>query len=174
LQPLVLNIGQAAGLAAALAVRAGLPAAAVPVADIQRGLIEDPIAPAGPMPLWDTPWHHPEWARRQLQALADPAAVTASAQLLGSAGAGAATAAPAEPGEALWNGELRPDGQGGFALAVEGSGIPGSRPRLWPLITLEPALHAWLLEQDRPRPVALIGCANPWGPWLRVSRLACP
>jgi hypothetical protein len=40
------------------------------------------------------------------------------------------------------------------------------------VITLEPALNAWLEQQERPRMVELIGCANPWGPWLRLSRLA--
>jgi hypothetical protein len=40
------------------------------------------------------------------------------------------------------------------------------------LITLEPALHHWLQQGREGRAVALIGCANPWGPWLRVSRLA--
>jgi hypothetical protein len=69
-----------------------------------------------------------------------------------------------EPGERLWQGELDPDGEGGYGLRVG--------QRRWPLITLEPALHHWLLEQRQRRPVALIGCANPWGPWLRVSRLA--
>jgi uncharacterized protein (TIGR00159 family) len=107
LQPLVLNVGQAAGLAAALAVRRGQPPAAVPVAAIQRGLIEDPQAPAGPLPLWDTPWHHPEWAQRQRQALADPAALSPEGRLRGRAGAGPASGAPPEPGERLWQGELR-------------------------------------------------------------------
>jgi hypothetical protein len=173
LQPLVLNVGQAAGLAAALAVRRGQPPAAVPVAAIQRGLIEDPQAPAGPFPLWDTPWHHPEWAHRQRQALADPAALSPEGNLGGrDGGAGPAHGPPPEPGERLWQGELRPDGQGGFSLVMADrlSSVRGSQ--VWPLITLEPALHAWLLAQERPRPVALIGCANPWGPWLRVSRLA--
>ena len=66
----------------------------------------------------------------------------------------------------LWQGELRPDGEGAYHLELADGG--GS----WPLITLEPALHQWLANQERGRPVALIGCANPWGPWLRVSRLA--
>ena len=174
LQPLVLNVGQAAGLAAALAVRHGQPPAAVPVAAIQRGLIEDPQAPAGPLPLWDTPWHHPEWAQRQRQALADPAALGPEGWLWGSGGVGPASVAPSEPGERLWQGELRPDGQGGFSLVLADRQPPCQGSQVWPLITLEPALHAWLLAQDRPRPVALIGCANPWGPWLRVSRLAGP
>ncbi len=174
LQPLVLNVGQAAGLAAALAVRRGLPPAAVPVAAIQRELIEDPLAPAGPMPIWDTPWHHPEWAQRQMRALADPAALGPEGRLWGSGGAGAADVAPPEPGERLWQGELRPDGQGAFSLVLADRQPPCQGSRVWPLITLEPALHAWLLAQERPRPVQLIGCVNPWGPWLRVSRLAGP
>jgi len=174
LQPLVLNVGQAAGLAAALAVRRGQPPAAVPVAEIQRGLIGDPLAPAGPLPLWDTPWHHPEWAQRQRQALADPAALSPEGSLGGRGGAGPAHGPPPEPGERLWQGELRPDGQGGFSLVVADRPSSWLGSQVWPLITLEPALHAWLLAQERPRPVALIGCANPWGPWLRVSRLAGP
>jgi hypothetical protein len=174
LQPLVLNVGQAAGLAAAVAVRRGQPPAAVPVVVIQMGLIEDPQAPAGPFPLWDTPWHHPEWAQRQLQALADPAALSPEGWLRGRDGVGPASVAPSEPGERLWQGELRPDGQGGFSLVLV-EGMPECQGcQVWPLITLEPALHAWLLAQERPRNVALIGCANPWGPWLRVSRLAGP
>jgi hypothetical protein len=174
LQPLVLNVGQAAGLAAALAVRRGQPPAAVSVVAIQMGLIEDPQAPAGPFPLWDTPWHHPEWAQRQLQALADPAALSPEGWLKGRHGVGPASVAPSEPGERLWQGELRPDAQGGFSLVLA-DGLPECQgSQVWPLITLEPALHAWLLAQERPRNVALIGCANPWGPWLRVSRLAGP
>jgi len=174
LQPLVLNVGQAAGLAAALAVRRGQPPAAVPVAAIQMGLIEDSQAPAGPFPLWDTPWHHPEWAQRQRQALADPAALSPEGWLRGRGGIGPASVAPSEPGERLWQGDLRPDGQGGFSL-VMADGMPACQGcQVWPLITLEPALHAWLQAQERPRNVALIGCANPWGPWLRVSRLAGP
>jgi hypothetical protein len=174
LQPLVLNLGQAAGLAAALAVRRGQPPAAVPVTAIQRDLIEDPQAPAGPFPLWDTPWHHPEWAQRQRQALAEPAALSPEGWLRDRGGVGPASVAPSEPGERLWQGELRPDGQGGFSLVLA-DGMPACQgSQVWPLITLEPALHTWLLAQEGPRNVALIGCANPWGPWLRVSRLAGP
>ena len=165
LQPLVLNIGQAAGMAAALCVRLGLDPAELPVRQLQEALIADKQAPAGPLPLWDTPWHHPAWAERQRQALDDPARLDRLGHL--AAGAGGVLnphQAPAEPGEQLWQGELQPDGEGGYSLVVD--------VRPWPLITLEPALHQWLQQQDRPAPVALIGCANPWGPWLRVSRLA--
>ena len=161
----MLNIGQAAGLAAALCVRLGLDPAELPVRQLQEALIDDPDAPAGPLPLWDTPWHHPAWRQRQRQALEDPGRLDGHGHL--AAGAGGLLdphQAPAEPGERLWQGQLQADGVGGYTLTVA--------ERIWPLITLEPALHHWLQQQDRPAPVALIGCANPWGPWLRVSRLA--
>lgn len=165
LQPLVLNIGQAAGMAAALCVRLGLDPAELPVRQLQEALITDRQAPAGPMPLWDTPWHHPSWAQRQRQALDDPGQLDGRGHL--SDGAGGLLnprQAPAEAAERLWQGELRHDEEGGYTLMVDG--------QPWPLITLEPALHAWLLGQERPTRAELIGCANPWGPWLRVSRLA--
>ncbi|MEI7951413.1 MAG: FAD-dependent oxidoreductase [Synechococcaceae cyanobacterium ELA182] len=165
LQPLVLNIGQAAGLAAALCCEAGLLPAELPPRRLQEALIHDSLAPAAPFPLWDTPWHHPQWRQRQLLVLDDPSRLSCSGQLaLG--GTLEPWQAPSQRGERLWQGELQPDGSGGFGLLVAGT--------IWPLITLEPALHQWLQAQDRPRAVALIGSANPWGPWLRISRLAEP
>ncbi|MFN9923331.1 MAG: FAD-dependent oxidoreductase [Cyanobacteriota bacterium] len=174
LQPLVLNLGQAAGLAAALCVRLGLDPAELPVRRLQEALIDDPLAPAGPFPLWDTPWHHPQWRHRQHRVLNDPSALDqggclqgpeATAQAVADA---AAAPVPPVPGEQLWQGLLRPDGQGGFQLEREGQGGAES----WQVITLEPALHRWLQLQEAPKQVAMVGSANPWGPWLRMSRLA--
>jgi hypothetical protein len=162
LQPLVLNIGQAAGMAAALCIRDGLEPAALPVRRLQEALIGDPLAPAGVVPLWDTPWHHPHWHERQRQVLETPERLDRHGFLVG--GSAEACTPPPEAGERLWQGLLVPDGEGGYAL--QGEGVH------WPVITLEPALHAWLAGIEVPTPVRLIGCANPWGPWLRVSRLA--
>jgi hypothetical protein len=174
LQPQILNIGQAAGLAAALCVQRRCLPVELPVGVLQRALIADPLAPAGPLPLWDTPWHHPAWRQRQLAALADPALLDAQGQLAaGHKQAGHLEAdllphqGPTEPGEQLWQGELQMAGDGRYLLG----GVPGAPEGGWPLITLEPALHHWL-DQARAGPVKLVGLANPWGPWLRVSRLA--
>ena len=162
LQPLVLAIGQAAGMAAALCVAAGVDPAELPPRRLQEALVDDPLAPAAVVPLWDTPWHHPHWRQRQRQVLEDPGELDGWGHL-----AGAQLdpyQAPPEPGERRWHGLLHPDGDGGFRLECEG--------RSWPVITLEPALHHWLSQLERPRRQELIGCANPWGPWLRLSRLA--
>lgn len=161
LQPLILNIGQAAGLAAALSLRLGLQPAELPVAELQRALIEDRQAAAGPFPLWDTPWHHPDWRRRQLAVLEDPSQLDRQGRMVGLQ-PDPGQAAP-EPGERLWQGRLQPDGEGGYSLETDDA--------CWPVITQEPALHAWLAALERPRAVSLVGCANPWGPWLRLSRL---
>jgi len=162
LQPLVMNVGQAAGLAAALCVRQGLSPAELPVQRLQTALIEDRLAPAGPLPLWDTPWHHPDWRRRQRAALRNPGDLGVD----GHYGVGDVPdpeLAPSEPGERAFSGVLRPDGEGLFRLAT--------RAGDWPVITLEPGLHRWLQQLDAPRPVTLVGCLNRWGPWLRASRL---
>jgi hypothetical protein len=166
LQPLVLNLGQAAGLAAALCVRLGVVPAELPVRSLQEALILEPRAPAGPLPLWDTPWHHPRWRERQLALLEDPSRLEPTGRW--SSRPEDPHWAPSEPGERLWRGDLVGDGQGGFTL----QGLRGPHGEPWPLITLEPALNDWLQRQSTPCPVALVGCANPWGPWLRVSRLA--
>jgi hypothetical protein len=162
LQPLILNIGQAAGAAAALCVGSATAPAALDVAALQEALIADPLAPAGPMPLWDTPWHHPRWRQRQRQALADPSCLEPSGCLRQATPPDPGDA-PAEPHEQAFTGTLVPDGHGGYELH--------GQDRPWPLITLEPGLNLWLGQQSAPRPVRLIGVINPWGPWLRVSRL---
>jgi hypothetical protein len=164
LQPLILNMGQAAGLAAALCWRGQLLPSQLPVRQLQEALLSDAIAPAGPIPLWDTPWHHPRWAERQRRVLDDPSLLGSEGRLVGAAALKPQSGC-SEPLESLWQGTITPDGSGGYSFS-NGAG-------LWPLITLEPALHDWLCGLDHPQErVELIGCLNPWGPWLRASRLA--
>ncbi|MCP9887200.1 FAD-dependent oxidoreductase [Cyanobium sp. ATX 6A2] len=183
LQPLILNIGQAAGLAAALCLQRGCSPAELPVRDLQQALIADALAPAAPLPLWDTPWHHPAWRRRQQAVLDDPGLLDVRGELAGSQKRPGAleadldpTQAPATVHEQLWSGALVGDGQGGFRLET-GADSPAGASRSWPLITLEPAVHHWLgQEADAAAegPVRLLAVANPWGPWLRVTRLQAP
>lgn len=163
LQPLVMNVGQAAGLAAALCIRQGVLPADLPVRNLQLALIDDPLAPAAPLPLWDTPWHHPRWRQRQRRALVNPSELDSNGQLAG-AGVPDPCAGPHEPGERSITGTLCPDGDGGYQLQAETG--------TWPVITLEPGLHRWLQGIESPRQVSLIGCFNRWGPWLRASRLS--
>ena len=159
LQPLVLNVGQAAGLAAALSLRHRIPLVDLPVRQLQEALIDDPHAPAAPVPLWDTPWHHPQWRERVKARLEAPEGMVD----LGPSEI-SLPEPPPEPGEQRLEGLLEPDGHGGGVL------ISGTVR--WPVITLEPALHQAFLQLERATTVSLWGCLNPWGPWLRATRLA--
>ena len=158
LQPLIFNVGQAAGAAAALSIRLRHQLATLPIRLLQDLLIEDPKAPSGIVPLWDTPWHHPQWQQRQRACLDNP-------ELLGANGCwgglvAQASIAPPQPQQSVWSGTLLPDHNGGYELEL----ISGRR---WPLITLEPELSDWLAHQERPITVDLLAVPNPWGPWLR-------
>jgi hypothetical protein len=163
LQPLILNIGQACGAAAALSVRQGLPPSALAVRQLQDALIHDPSAPAAIVPLWDTPWYHSGWHQRQVAILDNPELLTMQGNYQPSLGSRLVGSAPSEPGETTWTGNVIPDGDGAYSFEVD-SGC-------WPLITLEPAVNQWLNQCDRPTRATLIGQLNPWGPWLRANRI---
>ncbi len=61
LQPVVLNLGQAAGMAAALCIQQNLEPRHLPVRHLQNALLTDPIAPAAVIPLYNLPPQHPQW-----------------------------------------------------------------------------------------------------------------
>ena len=75
LQPVVLGIGQAAGMAAALCVEQGRWPRELRrggVRSLQTALINDPIAPAAVVPLFNLPPEHPDWAETQQYYLTYP------------------------------------------------------------------------------------------------------
>ncbi|MGC1306230.1 MAG: FAD-dependent oxidoreductase [Phormidesmis sp.] len=82
LQPVVLGIGQAAGMAAALCVEQGCWPRALTqnggVRSLQTALISDPTAPAAIIPLFNLPPEHPEWQTIQQYYLSHPATYPAS------------------------------------------------------------------------------------------------
>jgi len=164
LQPLILNIGQAAGAAAALALRHGVAPAEIAVRELQERLISDAAAPSAVVPLWATAWDHPQWQQRQRAALSEGHFNDAAAQPTGMS---TQEAAPVEVNvcEQHWSGTLNKTSDHAYALTV----ADGSH---WPVITLEPLVHEQLSQLELPAEVELIASTNPWGPWLRATRLA--
>ncbi|MBW4516595.1 MAG: FAD-dependent oxidoreductase [Timaviella obliquedivisa GSE-PSE-MK23-08B] len=65
LQPIVLGIGQAAGMAAALCIEKGCQPRELPVNLVQAALLADAIAPAALVPLFNLSSHHPDWQHWQ-------------------------------------------------------------------------------------------------------------
>jgi len=75
LQPVVLGIGQAAGMAAALCVERKCQPRELRQKEtslLQQALLTDPIAPAAIVPLFNLPPHHPDWLSIQQFYLAHP------------------------------------------------------------------------------------------------------
>jgi len=175
LQPLILNIGQAAGAAAALAVGLGIPPSDLPVRALQELLIHDPVAPAAVLPLWDTPWYATDWADRQRLLLDTPELLQGDGLLQRRvARANDPRVGATDPLEAAWRGTVQADGHGGYLFSPDNptDRCAGLGTTAWPLITLEPGLNRWLQDLERPTATTLVGCLNSWGPWLRASRLA--
>lgn len=74
LQPVVLNLGQAAGMAAALCVEQAVQPRHLSVRALQEALLTDPIAPAAVIPLYNLPPNHPQWLFWQTYYLNNPEA----------------------------------------------------------------------------------------------------
>ena len=166
LQPLILNLGQVAGLAAAMAVRQGCGVGDLAVDAIQSALIHEPQAPAAVLPIWDWPLWHPHWVKAQEQGLSQPDQLDAMGCLSGPQASTlsrpAVNQAPSQPHEVGFSGVLSGSLKEGYHLqTAEGC---------WPLITLEPAIHHWLASSDQSgQRLNLRGIKNPWGPWIRIT-----
>ena len=150
LQPLIMNVGQAAGAASALAVESNLHPSELSIRSVQDRLISDAMAPSAVAPLWDTPWHHADWLERQKAVLDRKHLDAARPQMPDS-------------GKTL-HAVVQPDNQGGYTVHPKG-GLPCQ------LITLEPAVNDRLQGIETPTEVKLQGSHNPWGGWFRASSL---
>ena len=167
LQPLMLNLGQAAGLAAALSIQRTTLPADLPVEVVQHALIDDPVAPAAVLPLWEWPSWHPCWAQAQRRGLCHPDALDEHGNLHPSQASDLSRpqpdAAPCSAHAQRFTGRLFHEQDGGFRF----SGSSGDQT----LITLEPAVNQRLICMSDTEPLELIAVENPWGPWLRVIQV---
>lgn len=72
LQPVVMSIGQAAGMAAALCVELNVSPRNLPVRVLQEALLHDKYAPAAMIPLLNLQPKDPDWLHWQLHYLEEP------------------------------------------------------------------------------------------------------
>ena len=158
LQPMVMNLAQVAGLAAALSVQARCPPHALDTAALQQALLKDPLAPAGLLPNPDLAWHHPRWRQHQQQGLralhrGDPLPSVEPLPLP----EGCLSAHGQH-----WRGRVSRHGH-----RWRGHGEDG--PIL--LITLDPHAQARFQHWRDGQQVELRGCLNRGGRWFRVEQV---
>jgi hypothetical protein len=161
LQPLVLNIGQAAGMAAALSVQQAIAPRHLSVRSIQTALIEDPIAPSAVIPLYNLPPNHPEWLTWQNYYLDH----IESYPLTGLAPIG-----DRETDETLC--QLAPSEFSGQFLSGEAQSY---RIRMnteeWQLVTLNSRIQHQLLKCRNEHDIRIQGRVNRAGKWILVTKM---
>jgi len=169
LQPTVLNIGQAVGMAAALCIEQGCQPRALLVSALQAALISEPAAPSAVVPLYNLSPDHPDWRSLQQFYLDHPERYPQDGE---------------HPGldPSLQNQDLSEpkssathfQHEGKLCLASESEGYRLSHPDFpdgLPLITLRPEVEIITRKLVLGQCISVAGWLNPAGPWLRVARL---
>lgn len=172
LQPVVLGIGQAAGMAAALCTRQNCQPRDLPIRVLQEALLQDSIAPAAIVPLFNLIPNHPNWSHWQRYYLDHPEAYPSSGN-----GPSLELAPPTK-----WIGLERQlqEFTGTFhRLGDQNYTLTGLDPEqgvtlTWTLVTLQPQVNEQLQTYLNDQPVTVRGWLNPAGNWLRVQVIVEP
>lgn len=168
LQPVVMNIGQAAGMAAALCIESKCQPRELPVRKLQEALLHDQFAPVGVIPLFNLPPEHPEWLKWQRYYLDYPEEYprdgNCPCQALNYNKFSWLT-----PANRYFQGVFyRYDKQKYEIVLTEPLEQKG---QTWQLITLQPEVNTlWLDCQDQSL-ISVIGRCNYSGGWLVVEKM---
>lgn len=176
LQPVVLGLGQAAGMAAALCIERGCPPRALPVRVLQEALLTDPIAPAAVVPLWNRTPNHPDWLYWQRYYLAHPEAYPCTGYCPDSR-VPDSSAAATNRADAEFSGILQHRGEQDYAFTIMTAEDGAAQNRLGngkaevSLVTLSAEVNDQLSLCQTGSRLRLWGRLNRSGNWLLVSRL---
>ncbi|MFZ4666497.1 MAG: FAD-dependent oxidoreductase, partial [Prochlorotrichaceae cyanobacterium] len=190
LQPVVMALGQAAGMAAALCIQQHCDPRELSVRTLQAALLQDPYAPATIVPLFDLLPENPQWAAIQMNFLDHPEAYP----LNGYWGTSAIPIQP-RPGESKIQPEIQrsgyfhPVGEERYELwideiqthqiqANQTSASMEPAPSLSPtaakkiaLVTLDPHLNQQWPTIASGSWVTVQGYENGAGKWFQVNRM---
>jgi hypothetical protein len=163
LQPLVLNIGQAVGMAAALCIEQQCDPRQLVVRSLQNALIADSIAPSAVIPLLNQPLDHPQWHHWQTYYLDHPESYPAS---------GSAPIGPATPGmDKIYPAIDAKTLQGVFHRITEQKYELHDEMGVWQLITLSAEIDDRLSVYPNAQEISLLGQRNLAGKWIRIEQI---
>ena len=171
LQPIVMNIGQAAGMAAALCIELNCQPQELPVRKIQEALLTDSLAPAAVIPLYNLSLDRPDWLNWQRYYLDHPEAYPLDGNCPKR---GKGSHAQKVYRLSTTKGNLY---QGVFHYYnYQRYGITLTKPtanqgQLWQLITLDPEVNRKLIDYREGELITAIGRLNQAGNWLIVEGL---
>ncbi len=165
LQPVVMNIGQAAGMAAALCVELGCQPREVPVKRIQSALLEDSIAPAAIVPLFNLLSLNPDWLWWQRYYLENPEDYPIS----GTCNWQQATNFAPSTQDAQFEGIFQCQNDQDYTITLTEPAVVAGQT--WTLITLQPDVDEQLQNCTKPQLLTVWGRLNHSGQWLVVEKL---
>lgn len=160
LQPLVLNTGQVAGQAAALAIKKDQSPHDISIRELQEKLLTDPQAPAAIIPLYNLPLEHPEWLKWQHFYLDNPDQYPKN----GMCPCGEFKS-PLTPQAQIYSGTVEKVGDRQFFITLE-----SIKERLQ-LITLSPHIQNYLNHLEDKTKVNLLGRINHNAPWFVIESI---
>jgi hypothetical protein len=184
LQPVVLNLGQAAGMAAALCIEQNCQPRALSVRKLQEALLTDTQAAAAVVPLYNLTPDNPEWRDWQRYYLDNPDAYprdgncpvagypyrenTVTSKSFGSGGRESDTT-----GDSIaCRGIFQQFGEAGYRLTLT---APATRAgEIWTLITVRPEVARQLPVIATGQVVEVWGRCNPAGGWLIAEKIGYP
>lgn len=161
LQPVVMNIGQAAGMAAAMCVQTNCQPWELSIRSLQKALLTDSDAPAAIIPLFNLPPEHPDWLKWQRYYLDRPDAYPADGNCLCS------NFSVAKPKGNYYQGVFNYDGSNYQIILIE----PIKQKQKWQLITIYPDVEQKLREYLTGKTISIIGRINTSGNWLLVEAI---
>jgi hypothetical protein len=162
LQPVVLGIGQAAGMAAALCIQHQCQPRDLPSRPLQMALLNDPMAPAAVIPLFNLPPHHPDWVHWQRYYLEHPESYPNNGYApLRNSDSGDRCSFPV--GSHGMTGTFHRYGEQDYCLKAPSQS--------WPLVTLKADLDQALMTYRDQSPITVSGQINPSGHWLLVEQI---
>lgn len=167
LQPVVLGIGQAAGMAAALCIEQQCEPRHLPVQMLQEALLTDPLAAAAVIPLLNLRPEAPNWLGQQQRVLNQPDSFLKVAQQQGEP----ISASVPQATSTKISGIFDRHGWQDYRLTVKSEdATPSSRCSL-SLVTLDPTINQKLQTLSDAQSITVWGTINRAGNWLLVKSL---
>ncbi len=165
LQPVVMGIGQAAGMAAALCVTLGLNPRDLPVRNLQFALLQDQRARAAIVPLFNLPPNHPDWLHWQRYYLDRPDAYPESGNCPCDVEPTPYFSVPTPRFSGIFH---RRDEQDYTLTLTDPADM---RSTTWTLVTLRSRLDEQLQMCLDQQPLTIYGELNHAGKWLLVEQI---
>ncbi|MDJ0678643.1 MAG: FAD-dependent oxidoreductase [Xenococcaceae cyanobacterium MO_167.B52] len=163
LQPVVMNIGQAAGMAAALCVEFNCQPRELDIRTLQQALLTDLIAPSAVIPLFNLSPNHPQWLDWQQYYLDHPEHYPLDGNFPGDD-----IEDITDAHNQIYQGKFCCYGEQSYQIILKNSIF---NKKTYGLITLHSTVNKQLLDYPHSKSISVLGRVSKTGYWLIVEKI---